>query len=62
MGPENEIRPNVLLDAPERPGVSVPLLPELAVVSTLVLIAAPIVVVGATAVMALSKKVRGDLR
>ena len=62
MEPENEIRPNVLLDAPERPRVAVPLLPELAVVSTLVLIAAPIVVVGATAIMALTLRVRGRLR
>lgn len=42
MAPDNEVRPTVLLDAPERPRVAVPLLPELAVVSTLVLIAAPL--------------------
>ncbi len=62
MEPENEIRANVLLDAPERPRVAVPLLPELAVVSTFVLIAAPIVLVGATAIMALTLRVRGRLR
>jgi len=62
MEPENEIRANVLLDAPERPRVAVPLLPELAVVSTVVLIAAPIVLVGATAIMALTLRVRGNLR
>ena len=44
-----------VLDAAERPKVAVPLMPEFAIVSTLVLIAAPIVLVGFTAVRALLK-------
>ena len=47
---------DVLLDAPERPKVAVPLMPELAIVSTMVLIAAPIVLVGATALLALVRR------
>ena len=48
--------PDALLDARERPRVAAPLMPELAIVSTLVLIAAPIVLVGATALAALIKQ------
>ena len=46
----------VLLDARERPPVAVPLMPEFAVVSTLVLVAAPIVLVGAAALAALLRR------
>jgi hypothetical protein len=45
-----------VLDADERPKVAVPLAPEFAVVSTLVLIAAPIVLVGVTVVRAVLKR------
>ena len=47
---------DVLLDAPERPRVAAPLMPELAIVSTMMLIAAPIVLVGATALLALVRR------
>jgi hypothetical protein len=43
------------LDAAERPKVAVPLAAEFAIVSTLVLIAAPVVLVGVTAMRALMK-------
>lgn len=45
-----------VLDAAERPRVAVPLMPEFAIVSTLVLIAAPIVLVGATLIRALTTR------
>ena len=50
--------PDAWLDAREGPRVAVPLMPELAIISTLALIAAPIVLVGATALAALIKQRR----
>lgn len=53
---------DVLLDAASPRRVAAPLLPEFAIVSTLVLIAAPIVLVGATAAMALRRSLRATSR
>ena len=63
MKPEKKPPSHGVLDAAERPKVAAPLLPEFAIVSTLVLIAAPIVLVGVTAVGALirrTQKARGS--
>jgi len=55
MKPENKPPSDGVLDTAERPSVAVPLAAEFAIVSTLVLIAAPIVLVGVTAMRALMK-------
>ena len=49
--------PDVLLDARRRSEVAAPLMPEFAIVSTMVLIAAPIVLVGGAMLMAIALKV-----
>ena len=58
MSPPPSIEPDVRLDAGERPKVAVPLMPEFAMISTFVLTAAPIVLVGATAIAALVRRRR----
>jgi hypothetical protein len=50
--------PDVLLDARRRSRVALPLMPEFAIVSTMALIAAPIVLVGGAMLMAIALKVR----
>ena len=46
-------------EAVERPGVTLPLVREFAIVSTLALTAAPVVLVGGVMLMALVRKLRG---
>ena len=50
--------PDVRLDAAERPQVAIPFMPEFAIASTFLLIAAPIAVVAAAAIAALLRRRR----
>lgn len=59
MRTKDSTGPDVLLDARGRSRVAPPLMPEFAIVSTMVLIAAPIALVGSAMLMALALKVRG---
>ena len=58
MTSQDQRRPDAPLDARENRKVAFPLMPEFAIVSTLALIAAPIVVVGAAAMAALAKRLK----